>query len=110
MEKYTPEQKKFFQSEPFCTILNCISSGKDHAVHKDKIIQRTGIPDRALRKCIETLRRNNIVICADTNGFYFPETEQELEKYVRKCERTARSTFYTLRTAKMKLKGMQHEK
>ena len=107
MEKYTPEQKKLFQSEPFCTILNCISSGKDHAVHKDKLIQRTGIPDRPLRKAIETLRRNGVVICADESGFYYPQTENELEKYVKKCEKTAKSTFYTLRTAKMKLKGMQ---
>ena len=107
MEKYTPEQEKLFETEPFCSILNSLCSGKANAIHKDKLIQRTGIPDRPLRKAIETLRRKGIVICADTNGFYFPETEQELEKYVNKCEKTAKSTFYTLRTAKMKLKGMQ---
>ena len=55
----------------------------------------------------EHLRRENFVIISDENGYYFPQSQKELEIYVQTVSKRARSTFYTLKSARQMLKAMQ---
>lgn len=106
-EQLNSDTAKYHQVEPYATILSAIGSGSKNARHKMQLVCLTGMNERALRKAVEHLRRQGIVIISDENGYYYPQTADELENYVRMVSKRARSTFYTLKSARQMLKFMQ---
>ena len=94
------EAEKFLDS-PYKDIISIISTGKENAKHGNEIAPLLGMDTRELRKHLEYLRRNGVVIVGDVrSGYYFPANLYELESYVRQEEARARSTLYTLKTAR----------
>lgn len=69
----------------------------------------TGLNDRTVRKLIEQMREDGLCILSDAKGYYFPETEEELEKFIRKTEKTAKSLFRSLESAKRVLREIRNE-
>lgn len=104
---------------PTCTapesridIVAYIPAGCDNAISRKNLCNLTGLKDRVVRSLIEEARRNTIIISNnDGSGYWqFPDkpTDEEvklLEKYVNQQENRAKSIFYALRPARMKLKG-----
>lgn len=88
-------------------IYHSIPTGKYNAIHTIEIQKRTGTSEREIRKTIENLRRKGTCICSGANGYYLPETEEELIQYIRTVKKTAKSSLYTLKTARRELKRMQ---
>ncbi len=68
---------KYYQVEPYATILSAIGNGSQNARHKNQLVRLTGMSERALRKSIEHLRRENFVIISDENGYYFPQSQKD---------------------------------
>ena len=48
-----------------------------------------------------------MVVCNSLDGYFFPETLDELRLYVRQEERRGRSTFYTLGSARRLLQELE---
>ena len=90
----------FLTKEPYCTILSTLRTGKRNAVKKRELVRITELDELVFRKAIETLRRARVCIISDAAGYYYPENRREIECYIRRVERTAKSHFYTLRAAK----------
>lgn len=91
---------KIFDS-PYRDILALISTGRENAKHGGEIAPLLGMNTRELRKHLEYLRRNGVVIIGDVhNGYYFPHDLYELESYIRQEEARAKSTLYTLKSAR----------
>lgn len=93
--------------EPYCTILSVLRYGKENALSRCEIVKRIKINEREVRKAVEVIRRSGVCILSDTAGYYFPGDRLEVERYIRRTERTARSHFYTLRAAKKALRGYE---
>lgn len=93
--------------EPYCTILNMLGTGEKNAVHLKAIMKKTELKNREVRKCIEQLRRNGTVIISNKNGYFKPETPEELQKYINQEEHRAKSVFYTLKNARQLLQQIQ---
>lgn len=109
MNNNEPRQtEKRSQTELYRDILACFKYGRANAVHLKELELLTGLNSRALRLIIERIRRDGNTICADENGYYLPETIAELEKYIHRAEAMAKSTFYTLRTARKELEKMRN--
>ena len=87
-------------------VLSCFKHGRVNAIHLSDLQRYSRLDNRALRKIIELIRRDGICVCSDDAGYYLPETAAELERYIRRVEATAKSTFYTLQTAKKELAKM----
>ena len=104
-----PEAEKARQTALYKSVVACFRYGRANAVHMNDLQRYSGLDNRRLRKMIELIRRDGVCICADEAGYYRPETAEELEKYIKRVEATAKSTFYTLRTAKNELAKMRHE-
>ena len=104
-----PEAEKARQTALYKSLLACFRYGKANAVHLNDLKRYAELDGRRLRKMIELLRRDGICICSDEAGYYRPETAEELESYIKIVEATAKSTFYTLRTAKAELAKMQNQ-
>lgn len=81
-------------------ILNFIGAGEENAVHLDELMKLTGMGNRELRKCIETLRRSGAVIISNQNGYFQPLRPHEVERYVRQETGRAKSIFHTLKAAR----------
>lgn len=82
-------------------ILFLLGEGMDNSIHVREICKLTGLSDRAVRKAIETIRRGGVVVVTDQmHGYWLPETQDDLSRYIRQEERRGRSTFYTLKGAR----------
>lgn len=95
-----------FEQEPYSRILSVLREGAVYGIHAKELSKLTGPPDRELRKMIEYIRRNGVVIIADNNGYYFPSNTWEIGEYIKQEERRAKSTFYTLKGARALLKEL----
>lgn len=104
-----PEAEKTRQTALYKSLLACFCYGKANAIHLHDLQRYSGLDSRRLRKIIELIRRDGVCVCSDEAGYYRPETAEELEKYIKRVEATAKSTFYTLKTAKAELAKMQNE-
>lgn len=92
---------QLFENPTLTRILSLLGAGREEGLHVRDICRATGLEDRATRKCIETIRRAGVVVCTNgLDGYFFPETTEELRLYVRQEERRGRSTFYTMKAAK----------
>lgn len=92
---------QLFNSPLYVKILSLIGTGGEQGVNVRDISRATELDDRGARRAIEAIRRAGVVICADClHGYYYPETLEELERYVRQEERRGRSTFFTLKSAR----------
>ncbi len=76
-EQLCSDKARYYQIEPYSTILSAIGNGSENARHKNQLVRLTGMNERALRKSIEHLRRENFVIISDENGYYFPQSQKE---------------------------------
>ena len=81
-------------------ILCLIGAGEENAIHLSDLMRITGIGNREIRKCIETLRRNGAVIISNKNGYFKPLRSYEVDRYVRQETGRAKSIFYTLKAAR----------
>lgn len=100
----TPDLSSF---EPYCTILDMLKTGERNAVHLKSIMKKTELKNRGVRKCIEHLRRSGTVIISNKNGYFKPETPEELQKYINQEEHRAKSVFYTLKNARQLMKQFE---
>ena len=91
-------------------ILSLIGYGKENAVHLAEIISLTKTENRIVRREIELLRRSGYVIVSDPDGYYFPANAHELSRYIKRTEKTAKSIFYTLQSARKQYKQYEAEK
>lgn len=96
-------------TKPYSIILEKLQHGADTAVPVIRLCVATGLPDRELRKCIETMRDCGICIISDKRGYYLPDTEEELIRFINRTEKTARSYFASLRSAREELRKLQTE-
>ena len=79
----------------------------NEGIHVEDLSRATELDNRTARKAVEEIRRAGIVICMDCkHGYYFPESIEELRLYVQQEERRGRSTFYTLKTARLLYKRL----
>ena len=92
-------------------IIEYIPKGIENAISRKNLCIKTGLKDRVVRSLIEEARRETIIISNnDGSGYWiYPDDPNEeeklmLEKYVKQQESRAKSIFYALYPARMKMK------
>ena len=88
-------------------VLSAIGTGREQGAHLRDLHRATGFGERSVRKVIEDIRRAGVVVCNSLDGYFFPETPDELRLYVRQEERRGRTTFYTLGSARRLLQELE---
>lgn len=81
---YDPEE--LGRVEPYKTTLSMLGTGKRNAVHASELAKFWGIGCRTVRQIIETLRASGVCIVSDENGYYYPETAEEIHKYINRVK------------------------
>lgn len=87
-------------------VLDAIPFGKGQAVTREFLAAKTGLPDRAVRKAIEEIRRTHIVL-NDQNGegYYRSYDLGDIERNYRQERARALAVLYRLRPMRELLKG-----
>ena len=93
-------------------IIDYIPEGSENAISRKNLCIKTGLEDRVVRGLIEEARRETIIISNnDGSGYWlFPDNPTDKEKamlarYVKQQESRAKSIFYALRPARLRMKG-----
>ena len=80
-------------------IINALRKGEDNAIKASNLAVLADLKPRELRSTLEVLRNNNLVICSSKNGYFYPETKCELEKYIHQETARERSIAKNLQFA-----------
>ena len=86
------------------TITSYIPTKKESAVSREMLCEWTGLPDRKVRRLIESARREGVMILSFGNGYYISEDLEELRKYYAQERRRAISILARLKVMRRKLK------
>lgn len=57
-------------------------TGKDRAVFSSELEKQFSLNGRSVRRMIGELRKEGCPICSDHNGYYYAQTQQEINKTI----------------------------
>lgn len=85
------------------TICKAIGTGEENAVSLKDLMELTDLKARDVHHCIEDMRSGGAVICSSNSGYFYPETEEELRRYVRREHARASAIMKNTRAAAVML-------
>lgn len=89
-------------------IINYIPKGRNNAISRTSLRIQTGLSDRAMREEISQARRYNCIINLQNGaGYYIPDTDEEIQRFILQETRRAKSIFWCLKGAKKALKSLK---
>lgn len=101
-----PEEEESPLSDREEIVLDAIPFGKENAVTREYLTAKTGLPDRQVRKAIEEIRRNHIVLNdQDGKGYYRSYDLDDIERFYRQERARALAVLYRMRPMRILLRG-----
>lgn len=101
-----PEEEESPLSDREEIVLDAIPFGKENAVTREHLAARTGLPDRQVRKAIEEIRRNHIVLNdQDGKGYYRSYDLDDIERFYRQERARALAVLYRMKPMRILLRG-----
>ena len=89
-------------------ILDYIPYGRENAISRAKLREKTGLNDSAMRQEIAKARRNTVILnLQDGRGYYRTTNKAEIEKFIKQEEHRAKSIFYNLQGARQELQRLE---
>lgn len=85
------------------SILMLIPTGRENAISMKLLAELTGMNCRELRRAICKARINGTVICASDDGYFCPESSDELRDYYKSRYTAAMTTLRELKAARRQL-------
>lgn len=72
-------------SEDAKMVINLLGFGREHALSRTALVGLTGLPDRSVRRAIESARRDGLAIISaeDGRGYYLSDDLDEIERQYR---------------------------
>lgn len=86
--------------------ISLIPYGSENGVPMKILADVFEIPDRQIRKIVELLRKDNVPICGDSNGYYFAVSLEEEREYINLVRSRFQSTWAVYQTHDRHLKKM----
>ena len=101
-----PEEEESPLSDREEIVLDAIPFGKEKAVTREYLTAKTGLPDRQVRKAIEEIRRNHIVLNdQDGKGYYRSYDLDDIERFYRQERARALAVLYRMKPMRILLRG-----
>ena len=90
-------------------ICEFIPVGKEHAITREALANRLNLPDRTLRKMIESARKDGALImnAQDGTGYYRSEDLGELKRQLRRNHNRAMSILVQQKYLRRKIKELE---
>ena len=78
-----------------------IPTGEANAIPMRDLAALTGVTERTLRHQIAADRERGLLIASSDAGYFFPETEEERQRYIRRMRARLRSTASIIQAAEL---------
>ena len=69
--------------ENIVDLTNFLSVGQENAVSAKTLAKTLGWHDRDVTFCINALRKEGEIICSGADGFWLPESDEDISRFVR---------------------------
>lgn len=79
-------------------VYNALGIGKENAISRTELAIKTGYQDRLIRKAIESLRKDMVIINLDT-GYYIPHSNAQGRCETYRWLKRQRSRMKSIKTA-----------
>ena len=76
-----------------CKLLNLLPKGEDNAIHQPALAALMGFSCSKLKVEIKKARRLGNVIVSSKKGYFIPENNQDIKRFVRSMSKQATSRF-----------------
>ena len=86
--------------------MDLIPVGRENSISMTMLSHITEVTPREIRRKIHNARISGKVICGDSSGYYYPQTKEELLRYVMKERKSGSSKYEALRSAETALQKM----
>ena len=91
-------------------IYELLNHGHENAITAARLAEYFNTDIRGIQRAVSNERMNGAVIAGSDKGYFIPDTPEELERYIARADKQARSCLYALRSARQQLRKMQSEK
>ena len=88
-------------------LIDCIPTGKENAVKCSELAKIFECNEREITKAINSLRKNNVLICSDSEGFYKPRDDEDIKSFVRQMNHRVTEIQKAVKPAEDYLKGAE---
>ena len=89
------------------SLIDLLPHGKSRAVSMKHLADVFGCTEREVRAMIHRARCDGSIICGDSNGYYLPETREELMRWYRLARKRSLSGLKALKAARQQLREME---
>ncbi len=87
------------------SLLALIPKGKEKGISRDALAETLCIPVREVSSLVLKARLKGIIICSDSNGYYFPKNDIEALAFYNAERKRAITTLRSLKTVRSELKA-----
>lgn len=90
-------------------LLQLIPKGKEHAISNRELASVLHTTKRELQRLVLQARLDENIIASGSNGYYIPQTDEEMMSYYKTQRKRAMTTLSSLRTVRriLKQKGIK---
>lgn len=87
-------------------ILNLLKEGKENAIRRETLIEKTGMADRTVRENIRSMRLKGIEIMSLSScaGYWLPVSYEDKREYFDQMNSRGRSCMSVIKTVRKDLK------
>ena len=88
-------------------LIGLLPRGKTHAVSMAHLADYFSTSERDVRAMVYRARCEGAIICGDSNGYYLPETREELMRWYRLARKRSLSGLKALKAARQQLRALE---
>ena len=110
MQKSEPKAEYLFSENSLTAeLLAVLKAGEQNAVTSRQIQKAFGLRQRELRRIVESCRKKGVYILASDSGYFFPENDEELRRFIRRENNRIKSQRVALAPLKRLLKEIDNK-
>lgn len=99
----------FSENSLTAELLAVLKAGEQNAVTSRQIQKAFGLSQRELRRIVESCRKKGVYILASDSGYFFPENDDELRRFIRRENNRVKNQCVALAPLKRLLKEIDNK-
>ena len=92
------------ENKPYSALLGLIPKQKENGISRKDLAETLRISPRDVSRLVLMARLKGIIICSDSNGYYFPKDDAEALAFYNAEHKRAMTTLRSLKAVRSKLK------
>ena len=99
----------FAENSVTAQFLAVLGTGERSAISSKQIQKAFGLSQRELRRIVESCRKKGVYILASDSGYFFPENDDELRRFIRRENNRIKNQCIAIAPLKRLLKEIDNK-